>query len=331
MFSFESSRSKAYSSDLRWRMVYQRTLLGQSYSQIASNLNVDPSTVFRTVKLFEETGTVCSIQGFHENTTKKLNAHEELTVIEAVVDNPAMYLGDLQQHILHTTGKDISTATICKFLQSQGFSHKKLSFVAQQRCDELRETYRQDVSVYDPEMLVFVDETGSDRRTCLRRYGYALKGRRAMSRKLLVRGKRYSAIGAMCMNGMLDVYITDTSVNGDVFCDFIERCLLPQMLPFDGYNPRSVLVMDNASIHHVDDVIGLVEEVGALVHFLPPYSPDMNPIEEAFSKVKGFLKANDPLVQVLGESEIPDIILSAFASITNNDCYGWVKHSGYLR
>ncbi len=87
--------------------------------------------------------------------------------------------------------------------------------------------------------------------------------------------------------------------------------------------------MNNASIHHVDDVIGLVEEVGALVHFLPPYSPD--PIEEAFSRVKGFLKANDPLVQVLGESEIPDIIFSPFASITNNDCYGWVKHCGYLR
>ncbi len=58
-----------------------------------------------------------------------------------------------------------------------------------------------------PEMLVFVEETGSDRRTCLRRYGYALKSRRAMSRKLLL------IIGAMCMNGMLDVYITDTSVN----------------------------------------------------------------------------------------------------------------------
>ncbi len=122
MFSFECSRSKTYCSDPRWRMVYQRTHLGQSYSQIASKLNVDPSTVFRTVKLFEETGTVCSIQGFHENTTKQLNAHEELPVIEAIVDNPTMYLGDLQQHILHTTGKDISTATICTFLQSQGFS-----------------------------------------------------------------------------------------------------------------------------------------------------------------------------------------------------------------
>ncbi len=75
------------------------------------------------------------------------------------------------------------------------------------------------------------------------------------------------------------------------------------MLPFDGCNSRSVLVTDNASIHHVDDVIGLVEEVGALVHFLPPYSPNMNPIEEAFSKVKGFLKASDPLIQVQESSQ----------------------------
>ena len=73
---FESARSKAYSSDLRWRMVYQRYFLELPYNQIAKNLNVDPSTVYRTVKLFDETGTVCSIQGFHENTTKKLSIHE---------------------------------------------------------------------------------------------------------------------------------------------------------------------------------------------------------------------------------------------------------------
>ena len=128
MFALQSSHSKAYSSDLRWRMAHQRSLLGLTYRQVASNLNVDPSTVQRTVQLFEETGTVCSIQGYHFNTTKKLTVHEELAVINAVVDNPAMYLSDLQQHVLHSTGKSIGTSMICKFLQKQGFSHKKTSF-----------------------------------------------------------------------------------------------------------------------------------------------------------------------------------------------------------
>ena len=65
--SIESDRSKAYSNNLRGRMVYQRSLF---YSQIARNLNVNPSTVYRIVKLFDETGTVCSIQAFHINTAK---------------------------------------------------------------------------------------------------------------------------------------------------------------------------------------------------------------------------------------------------------------------
>ena len=60
------------------------------------------------------------------------------------------------------------------------------------------------------------------------------------------------------------------------------------LLPFNGTNSRSVVVLDNASIHHVTEVESLIEETGAIVIYLPPYSPDLNPIEECFSKVKGF-------------------------------------------
>jgi len=73
-------------------------------------------------------------------------------------------------------------------------------------------------------MLVFVDETGSDKRTTYRRYGYAFKGRRAVEERLLVRGKRFSAVGIMCIDGLLDTYITDHTIDGEEFCTFIERC-----------------------------------------------------------------------------------------------------------
>ena len=68
--------------------------------------------------------------------------------------------------------------------------------------------------------------------------------------------------------------------------------------------------MDNASIHHVKQATALIEEIGAIPIFLPPYSPDIMPIEECFSKVKSFLRANDP--QVLQESEIEDRVLASF-------------------
>ena len=88
MLSLEPSRSKAYSSDLRWRIVHQRCQMGLAYDEITRRLNVDPSTVYRTVQLFEDTGDVQSIQGYHEHTTKKLSSQEELATIEAVLDNP---------------------------------------------------------------------------------------------------------------------------------------------------------------------------------------------------------------------------------------------------
>jgi len=74
---------------------------------------------------------------------------------------------------------------------------------------------------------------------------------------------------------------------------FLQSTLLPHLMPFDGNNPHSVVILDNCSIHHVEGITEMIEEVGALVHFLPPYSPDYNPIEQAFSKVNSTLKELD--------------------------------------
>jgi len=101
-------------------------------------------------------------------------------------------------------------------------------------------------------------------------------------------------------------------------------------MPFNGVNPNSILVLDNATIHHVQSVLELIKEIGCLVLFLPPYSPDLNPIEETFSKIKYDLKANDSLIQKLPEEALPDMILSIFDTVSPEDSYGWFKHSGYI-
>jgi len=69
----------------------------------------------------------------------------------------------------------------------------------------------------------------------------------------------------------------------------------------------------------------------AILHFLPPYSPDLDLIEEAFSKVKHFLRSNNPIFQVCEDSDIKDVIFQGFAAITPDDCYGWMQHSGYIK
>ena len=81
--------------------------------------------------------------------------------------------------------------------------------------------------------------------------------------------------------------------------------------------------MDNASIHHVDEVTELIIQTGALLHFLPPYSPDLNPVEQVFSKVKAIMKENDQLFQVFSEPRV--LLTMAFDMITDNDCKEYMQ------
>ena len=133
----------------------------------------------------------------------------------------------------------------------------------------------------------------------------------------------------MSCNGIEDAYIVEGNVNSDTFLQFVQRCLLPILLPFDGGdNPRSVVVLDNASIHHVDTVTRLISATGALIRFLLPYSRDLNPIEEVFSKVKAYLRNNEIGYQCTTSPRI--IIAEAFSSITSKDCVNYFKHAWYM-
>ena len=217
---------------------------------------------------------------------------------------------------------EVDVSTIGRFLHNNGFTRQKLCLVATQRDEFIRQRYILDVSVYKPEMFVFLDETGADRQNALRRCGYSLRGIPPKQNTLLVR-ERVSGLAFMSVNGLLDVSIVKGITDGDTFYDFVQKRLLPQLLPFDGVNPHSVVVMDNCSIHHIQEIVSMIEGVGAILQFLPPYSPDFNPIEEAFSKVKSEIKH---LERTMDTSDIEIITLAAFASVTQEDCQGWVSH-----
>ena len=139
-----------------------------------------------------------------------------------------------------------------------------------------------DMSMFDPEMIVWLDETGSDRRNSVRAYGYGIRGLTPVKHQLKVWGKRITAIGIMTMEGIEDVFIHEDSTNGEVFEYFVRTILLPLLKPYNGQNKHSVVVMDNASIHHLETVQDMILGIGAIIRFLPPYSPDLNPIEEVY-------------------------------------------------
>ena len=126
--------------------------------------------------------------------------------------------------------------------------------IALQRSEQKRIEFMAHISQYHPDMLIWIDETGSDRRKSVRRYGYSLRGKPSRHTQLTVGGRRVSAIPVMTTKGIEDVYVTRDSVNGEKFVEFICQCVLPIIMPFDGHNHNSVVIMDNASIHHVERV-----------------------------------------------------------------------------
>ena len=117
---------------------------------------------------------------------------------------------------------------------------------------------------------------------------------------------------------MVGVELTTGSVDGNKFVDFVRGTLIPNMRPFDGINERSIVIMDNCSIHHVSEVKKLFEDAGILVFYLPPYSPDMSPIEETFSSIKYYLRDHDELMQVTDNPM--SIVQAAFDQVTKEQC-----------
>ena len=97
-------------------------------------------------------------------------------------------------------------------------------------------------------------------------------------------------------------------------------------MAYNGTNPHSVVIMDNCSIHHVPEVVKAIQDVGALLHFLPPYSPDFAPIEETFSKVKQAMKSINTENTRLSDCET--VLLQSFLQVTPDDCQGWIHNCG---
>lgn len=314
-----------YSDDLRWRIVWKHVIRMEKATDVAKSMCVSARTVYRYAERYLATGDVrpfCKRNG----PQTELCEYEQLFLVQLALAKPGIYLRELQEELYSTTMHWIDVSTICRAMHRVGMTRQKIQHFALSRSETQRADFWAEVTHFDPAMIVWVDETGCDMRNALRKYGYGIRGMAPRSYDIKLRGKRYSAIGILSTEGIEDVYISEGSVNGEVFLDFVRRCLLPILMPFDGVSENSVVVLDNASIHHVDSVVETIQSVGALVRFLPPYSPDFNPIEEVFGEVKQYLQANGSVFQAVSPRAM---ILMAFASVSVDHCYSYITHAGY--
>lgn len=127
---------------------------------------------------------------------------------------------------------------------------------------------------------------------------------------------------------MIDVGLNQENVNGATFEGFVDEKLCPNLLPFDGINPRSVVIMDNAAIHHTQAAIDAINATGAIVLFLPPYSPDFMLCEELFAQVKSWIRENDVAWQFCMDPEL--MVEEAFLQVTDEEIKNYIRQAEYF-
>ena len=317
-----------YSIDLRWRIVYLSLASFYSPTDISNLLSVSEKTVRLYLHLFQTTGEVEPAK-YKRGPDRLMGDYEQVVLLKIILESPGIYLSEIQEKLINLFGVRVSLSTICKTLKFMGCSRQKMYHINLQQSDEMRAKFMSEVSIYDPTMLVWIDESGCDRRNSTRQYAYSVRGMPLCDHCIMIRGTRYSAIPIMSLEGIHDVYIAENTVNGFTFESFVRDYLVPILHPFNYVNPLSVVIMDNAAIHHMGTITSLIEDQAqARLLFLPPYSPDLNPVENVFSQVKSIMKANDSLFQV---SSTPRLILSlAFASVSTENCISYAQHCGYI-
>ena len=174
------------------------------------------------------------------------------------------------------------------------------------------------ISGFKASDLVFLNESGCN-TDMTRRYAYSLRGSRAIDSAPLSKPKNTTILSSIQLDGTLHY----TTFSGGTTVERSKRYLEIDLLPH--LNGNSVLIMDDMKSHHAKAVRNLLDSFGVRYIYLPPYSPDLNPIEKLWSKVKSFLRK----FKARTLDALPNAIQCAFQTVSPSDCSGWFHSCGY--
>jgi transposase len=170
----------------------------------------------------------------------------------------------------------------------------------------------------DPARYVWVDETGSH-RGLTPRFGRAPRGQRARASAPRNRGVNRTLVAALTLGGPGPGLLFDGAIDGDRFAGYVRHVLAPTL------RPGQLVVVDNLRAHHDARARAAIEARGAELWFLPPYSPDLNPIEEGFAKLKAHLRR----AEARTDEALAAAIWEGLDAITPEDARGFYRHAGY--
>src|SRR3954454_8723551 len=302
----------AYSQDLRQRVIDAVERHEGSIRQIAARFVVSLSFVVRLLQTYRRTGSIRPKP--HARGSRPAFGPGDLDRLRELVEQqPDATLDELRRRL----GIDCSTMAICRALSKLQLPRKKKALRAEERDSPevqwQRRGFCEELAGLDPRRLIFVDECGAN-TAMTRRYGRAPAGQRAYAS---VPG-RWESVTLTCglrLSGVTAAFAFPGATNTGTFEEYVERVLVPELEPGD------VVVWDNLKPHKAEEVVEAVEAAGARVFPLPPWSPDLSPIEEMISKVKGAMRS----AAARTKEAVDAAFVSALHDVTPEDIAGWFQ------
>ncbi|MGZ9409866.1 MAG: IS630 family transposase [Methylocystis sp.] len=311
--------ARAYSQDLRDRVI-DAALSGTPARHAAARFGIGDATAIVWVRRARETGER-SARKQGQPRRSKLDPHRDY-LFGLIAVTPDLTISELLERLLAERSVKASRATLWTFLNRCGLTFKKrqLNASEQNRPDILkrREDWFDGQLDLDPEKLVFIDETWASTNMA-RKCGRAAKGERLRASIPHGHWKTTTFVAGLRLTGMVAPMVLDGPINGLWFQAYVDQVLVPTLAPGD------IVVMDNLGSHKGAGVRKAIAAAGATLLYLPPYSPDFNPIENAFSKLKALLrKAAERTVEGLW-----DTIGALLPGFTPQECANFFAAAGY--
>lgn len=307
----------AYSLDLRERII-KSWQDGQSKSAIARIFMVSLSTVKRYVKRFETLGHV--LPTVQRHMSGKLNSKSRKQLARQLERHPDFTLA---QHMdwwnrRHEEQLQVSESLVSRVFRRLGWTRKKKTIGAAERDEAERTAFRARMKTLPVKDIVVLDES-STRIGMIPLYARAPRGGRACDRAIQNYGRNVTLLANMTVDGMQAAMTLEGAVDEAAFEAYVREVLVPTL------HPGQIVVMDNLSSHKTDKVLEVLNRAGCRVLFLPAYSPDFSPIEEAFSKLKVFLRR----CRCRTIPALIRAIAQGLDDITPQDAVGWFAHAGF--
>lgn len=307
----------AYPIELRQRIVNAVDNHLGTYCEIAEIFEVHESYIYRLLRYQKTRGHLAPLP--HGGGAQPKLKKAEIKVLTALVkEQPDATLEELCGRLKQRAKVEASLSTVCRSLQRLHLPPKKKTCFAEEARPKERKAFQKEQPTLDVEQLVALDEfalhTGMRRRNAR-----APQGKRAKVTEPFQQKVKLSVISALSLKGIGATMTIEGPVNGEVFHQYVQHFLLPEL------KPGNIILLDNARIHHKAETIYLLEAAGVKVKHLPAYSPDFNPEEQCISKIKTDIRAQKPNTR----RTLDNALVRSSNKVTGTDIYGWFRHCGY--